>query len=37
MNALWGEFDSLEDDLPNYKARVLNPYNIKDREQTAGR
>jgi two-component system, NarL family, sensor histidine kinase BarA len=33
MNALWGEIDSLEDDVPNYKARVLNPYKIKDREQ----
>ena len=30
INALWGEFDSLEEDLPNYKARVLNPFNLKD-------
>ena len=33
MNALWGEIDSLEEDLPNYKARVLNPYNTKDRDK----
>ena len=32
INALYGEFNSLEDDLPNYKARVLSPYNSKDPE-----
>ena len=30
INALWGEYDSLEDELPNYKARLLNPFNLKD-------
>jgi signal transduction histidine kinase len=29
INALWGESDTL-DDLPDYKARVLSPFNAKD-------
>ncbi len=31
INALWGEFEPA-DDLPSYKARVLNPYNLKELE-----